>query len=116
MSTDWLAELKAGDTVILSGFGGADTLGKVDRVTATQIVVNTLRFNKDNGSKRGGSSRWAGRIHLVQPTPERVEGIKRREYVNQLIGLSREHLNTLSTDLLLASVAVLCKTRNAAPA
>lgn len=58
-----LDKVKAGDDLVLYCpsqrlDGYAYSLVKVDRVTATQIIVGESRFTKRTGRRRGGSSAW----------------------------------------------------------
>lgn len=72
MQTDWLNDLKVGDTVLVCKRYGT-TPTKVDRITATQIILGELRFKKSTG-KLITSDQWST-IHIQQATPERTQAL-----------------------------------------
>lgn len=61
---EWLEALKPGDEVFVE-----DSLRRVDRLTATQIIIGGSRFSRSTG-RRIGSSGWRSTC-LCEPTPER---------------------------------------------
>lgn len=79
---EWLAGLKPGDTVIVSGgYDRRDRARKVERMTPTQIVVGTSRYDRATGKLRGDSIYFC---RLCQPTPERVAQARTVELVETL--------------------------------
>lgn len=61
----WLSELKPGDAVgKVGGFSNTATESKVDRITATQIVVGGIKYSKKDGRAIGPYSRFS-RPYLV---------------------------------------------------
>lgn len=81
----WLQELKAGDSVVVSGAGWHDVqeIEKVERVTKTQIILaGDQRYRKDDGHKVGGSA-WR-RGWLSQATPELVAQVQADELNRRL--------------------------------
>lgn len=76
--TDWLANLKAGDEVIVRGNRLAgDHLRRIDKITATTIKVGTTYYRKSDGMAKGGST-WA-RTHIAEPSADDVAKIRRRD-------------------------------------
>lgn len=77
----WIDALKAGDTVY---FGDYDSgrLCRVDRVTATQVIIGELRFRRSDG-RRVGADTW-DRIRLLEATPERIAAIRRAALVMRI--------------------------------
>ncbi len=55
-----LENVQVGDTLILNGRGRASDahIVKVDRLTKTQIIINSNRFRKFDGRVVGGGSIW----------------------------------------------------------
>jgi hypothetical protein len=57
-----LTNVKPGDTLLISSSNGWQ-LDKVDRVTATQVVINheryETRYRKDGGRRMGDSGTWS---------------------------------------------------------
>lgn len=85
MSTnDWLQQLKAGDTVAISGrLSPTPTLGMVDRATATQIVLaGNARFVRKDGREHGVDD-WARRV-LLEPTQDVVRAATHARLVAKL--------------------------------
>jgi len=54
--SNWLASLKPGDEVAVGGGHYGYRLRKVDRITATQILVDARRFNRKSGWMCGRSN------------------------------------------------------------
>lgn len=108
MSESWLQNLKAGDSVIVSDgrVYMPDRIVCVTRVTRTQIVVSDIRYNRDTGYERGGST-WGAKF-LVEPTQERLAEIRERHKRQRLItALKNMVYDKVSTDTLMAIVVVL---------
>ena len=95
---EWLKELKAGDEVVIdTRYGGR--LVKVTKVTKTQIVIDTWRFNRDNGRLRGqhgGFDFWS----LRKATPVLRELIERRQLVSGIVAASGQELMRIDLTLL----------------
>jgi len=101
MESNWLNELNAGDTVIVeSEFGHTHKrLEKVDKVTATQIVIGGLRFRKSDGGCMGEDRSWQ-RTQLKEPRPGPVRELCKREIVDgitdpELLLLTLEQLQCI---------------------
>lgn len=45
----WLANIKVGDVVGVSRSPSTPSLNKVDRLTATQIIIGNMRYSKKDG-------------------------------------------------------------------
>lgn len=84
----WLEELKPGDPVIFDNGSRLLRLFKVDRLTKLYIVVGEHRFRKDNG-RRVGDSMW-GYTQIIEPTPERLAAIKRRQLIGYIAGAEKQ--------------------------
>ena len=81
--TPSLSDLKPGDTAILrySTPFIDDRITIVDRVTKTQIIVGTRRFNKSDGRERT-ASRW-DYYRIVPATPDQIAEVERRQQLKQ---------------------------------
>ncbi|HEX5704896.1 MAG TPA: hypothetical protein VFX97_16985 [Pyrinomonadaceae bacterium] len=91
---DWLANLKAGDEVVVrSGSYGA-SLHVVERVTATQIILpRDSRYRRNDGRPVGASNNPWNILRLVEPTPELREKIRKDGLVEQLRRIVWEKIN-----------------------
>ena len=69
---EWLENLKVGDKVIVDNWG--QSIGTVERVTATLVIVGSCRYRKRDGYQLGGSSYSRGLIR--EPTPERLAAVR----------------------------------------
>ena len=75
----WLAELREGDTVIISHRFNTDRAEIVSRVTPTGIIkVGSFAF-KPNGWLRS-SDTW-DYTHLAEPTKDRIESIQTQKLI-----------------------------------
>lgn len=64
----WRDGLKAGDEVLMiNGTMHGPTIEKVERVTATQVLIGPSRYSKRNGNAVGQYSRFSRRW-IRQPT------------------------------------------------
>lgn len=72
---EWADSLKAGDEVYVSG-NVSQSIRKVDRVTATTIIVGGTKFRKDGCSEIGGS-RWHS-ANIYPATDERKNDIREK--------------------------------------
>lgn len=100
----WLAGLQAGTQVAY----GRDTglvVATITRVTGTQIVCGTDRFNRTSGKKLGSSRFHHTWLHPV--TPEIREALERRRL---LFTVSHTRWPDLSSDALRAVVAIITPT------
>jgi hypothetical protein len=102
MESNWLSELKAGDTVIVdSGASYIEgSVENVEKVTATQIVVGRFRYRKTDGRQMGNTSRWK-HPRLLPPNKDKVRNIRRKQLArgivhNDLSELTLEQLETIT--------------------
>lgn len=110
--SEWLSALKPGDEVSISrGYGyRSHEIARVDRMTATQFVVGTERFRRDDGRLVGNGDRYY-MVRLEQVTDRIREEIERKE----LCGLiERGALKKLSLDDL-RTVAGIIKRASVQP-
>lgn len=93
--------IKAGDVVAYwdAYARRPDRLYTVDRVTATQIIIKTLRFRRKDGRAVGESGRW-GRSSIELATPEQIEQIQRADLIDRFHNLRRDKLELLDTKTL----------------
>lgn len=101
---DWLANLAVGDEVIVS-HGGFDSrhpghLKRVERITATQIIIGADRWRKSDGRMIGNGI--YGRS-LLEPTPKRRQALVRYKNLETV----RNARWDKASDELLAQVAAL---------
>ena len=97
---EWLNDLKPGDQVILgsSAHTGVDSIGKVERLTKTQIVIkgSSIRYRRIDG-RRIGASCWY-ESWICQATQEKIaeitEAKKRRTLIGKLNTMRWGDLNT----------------------
>lgn len=93
-----LKDLVAGDDVLVTG-NYHRRIAKVDKVTKTQIVVNSVRFRRDSGWQCGSDS-W-DRKSISVPTEKEISDIKEENFRNTLIYAIRSFdFKRLSTDEL----------------
>lgn len=83
-NNDWLKNLKAGDTVIVSPGASynPDYLSEVTKTTATQIHCGNWKFRKQDGRQMGGNAFYTA--WLEEPTPAAIEAIRLREEISRL--------------------------------
>lgn len=101
MSADneWLQNLKAGDTVVLTD-GESEVVRQVNKVTRTQVVLaGERRMRRSDGRNMGGSvwdSCW------IEPaTTERVCTIReRKEHQRRIVQLRDAKWSTLPAELV----------------
>jgi hypothetical protein len=74
MAADWLEELKPGDKV-LYGSHRDDSIGVVERVTPTQIIVGGTRYNRKTGRRVGPYSGFC-RPRIQRATAERLAEVE----------------------------------------
>lgn len=100
---EFLKNLKAGDTVIVSGgfSGDSKSMKKVTKVTKTQIVIDcgnyVARFRIDTGLRCGDST--YNRSQLLEATPERLEAVRRVSLIRAIERLTK-YLDKLPTETL----------------
>lgn len=104
---DWLLELKPGDEVIVDrGRYDHPSVEKVERLTATQIVVGGRHYQKTTGYQVGYGQSW-NRPFLRRGTPEKVQAIKEQQETFVLREQIRESMKTATLAQLRAVAAVL---------
>ena len=70
-----LADLQAGDEVVWvrKGYGESEyLLVRVERATATMLVVNGTKFRRKDGRQMGGHSILEGHLELRSVTPQEL--------------------------------------------
>ena len=70
-------DLQEGDLVIVIS-NNCKLLTKVDRVTKSQIIINNVRFRRDNGCRCG--DKWCIQ-RIVVPTEMEIEEIRRDKLI-----------------------------------
>jgi Zn-dependent alcohol dehydrogenase len=104
--SEWLANLKPGDEVAIPGRWsvGATSLLRVERLTATQIVVaGGRKFRRDSGRAVGTSDTW--NTPWLQPvTQEVLDAIEHKRLVDWLDSVNRNR-NALTVEALRAMKA-----------
>lgn len=102
--TDWLAQVKVGDTVVIdSGYGIRElTLGVVTSSTPTQIRINTTKYRRADGRMMGDQG-WRS-YYLREPTNDRLYKIRRRVAVERL---QATRWADCSDDVIFAAVKLL---------
>lgn len=99
--SDWLENVKAGDTVILSTGHYNKWIKKVERVTKTQVIIkdSNARYRRSTGDKVG-ARQWEF-SSIKEGTKEAVDKIlndnKRHELIN---GIEDIKLKEVSTSIL----------------
>lgn len=103
---EWLEGLKAGDEVVVShGYHSVGRLEKVERVTATQIVISdSLRFRRDGGRKVGGSESYT-RTAIEEATPEARAEIRREALRNRMSLVKWEKVSLETLEKVAAALA-----------
>lgn len=107
-NTEWLAGLKVGDEVAIPNGFYAPLIRKVSHVTATQVVVGGVRFNRKDGWERGSSRR---RSRISEVTAEIIEERSRYRNIRLISSIagSPRKLELLSTEDLQAIADILRK-------
>lgn len=89
-----LEELQPGDKVI-EGYGNSARVQIIDRVTATQIVIGSTRYNRKHGRRCGKSQGWhSSSIHVANQ--ESLDRCERERLIGSLANMRRDELNHLS--------------------
>lgn len=91
----WLENLKEGDQVVEVTYAGT-LLRKVQRITATQIVLPNAKFNRKTGRVIGGSV--YAHTCIREATPEMVEKARLCGYRTWLVDLKPEKLTLLQLE------------------
>ena len=79
MMTKSLSDLKPGDQVILCDYKKETVT--IDRVTKTQIIIGSFRFNRKHG-RQIGCNYWAG-AWIQIATPELIAEIKTEKQIKK---------------------------------
>lgn len=94
------------DIVVVTG-RYAPILGKVERVTPTQVIVNSQRYNRKTGRLIGGDAWYFGQINLA--TPEDITRLTaeahHRKLVAQLTRVNWKAINTATLEQVVALIA-----------
>lgn len=95
---EWLANLKAGDKVLVSlgnGWGKRIQLDEVERVTKTQVVLksNVRRFRRDDGRQIEKPARFSTRDFIYPATGEALAEYRLLRARESLRSLKVEGLN-----------------------
>jgi hypothetical protein len=106
VTDNWIDSLKVGDEVaVRRGYGHASyELAVVQKVTATQIVLERHRFYKHNGRQVGGSNSY-DQFQIMQPTPEIRESVRRAKLLRMLDGRNWSLFSTDQLERIAAIVA-----------
>lgn len=91
--------LKPGDTVVVvSGYGRKERLGKVERLTKTQIVVKNCayKFKRRNGYAVGTFTfdRW----HIYIPTDEEAKTLRKSIEHKKKLDMLKEQVEKLKPE------------------
>jgi len=107
--SNWLNELKPGQTVIVGPKGAGDfaTLDTVDRITPTQIITHHgMRFRRKNGREVSGDQWWWS--SLEEPTPEAVARVRADLKRRRMLAYLRDvKWSELSSEVLERAVALV---------
>jgi hypothetical protein len=99
-----LEKLQVGDKVFITSAGFKQQLATVDRLTATQIVVENSKYSKGSGKLIGGSGGWYCQyIHPAtdQQIAEYQEERLRKRLINAIVSACEYNkLEQLDTDKL----------------
>lgn len=104
-----LRALIVGDEVMVCYPNSVKTvkkLAKIERVTATQIIIKTERFNRDSGEKIGQASRFH-RPYVRVPTQQDRQEIGELIRKSNAINLFKERIKTLSPHQNHESISLL---------
>lgn len=108
---NWLADLKAGDTVV-EQFGGMYArlrVATVERATATLVIVNGQKYRRADGRKQGATGYHPPR--LCEATAEMVDRVERQKLTGAIRyaveGISHYTPDQLATEQLRAIRAVV---------
>jgi len=101
----WLNELKAGDDVLIRGSRelSAQRIAKVDRTTATQVIVGNARYRRKDGFQMGLENSWYS-VWLA-PVTQEVRDALRCESMAKYI--NRADLSHLRLDQLTAIMKII---------
>ncbi len=105
----WLADLKVGDAVAILSSGGNSYLseGKVERVTATLLVVGCTKYHRKDG--RRVSDRYGPR--LINPESKAAIDLSReqgeRAVVNRIAAMSRHDWSKMPIESLHKVIAII---------
>jgi DNA replicative helicase MCM subunit Mcm2 (Cdc46/Mcm family) len=103
----FLENLKPGDRVVISSGGVSDRkrVGRVERLTKTQIIVDGSRFRKSDGWQPGD---YWNRAWLQEASEETIKEIAARQRRRQIVAkIQKFRWDTLPDDLLQQVVDLL---------
>ena len=102
-----LSQLSAGDEVYVAGeYGNVGTIQRVERITATQIIVGANRYRRTNGYEVGGGVWRSGGIAIL--TDALRAAVRRKKAMEALRALTPiVGKNTISTENIEAAVKLL---------
>lgn len=110
--SEWLESLRPGDEVLCSG--RVDNIVKVERVTASMIVVGGERFSKKTGGLIGyRDGYFCPTLHEL--TNEKREEIERQRLIFKLCQLSFRHFQNVPTAAIRDFVAVMESSKEVQP-
>ena len=94
MGKDWLEKLKVGDRVVVG-----DSLGRVDRLTKTQVHTNRGKFSRRTGRRVGSGGGWHEDM-LCRAAPAEVDRVRRLNLSRTLASVSPTQWRALSLDVM----------------
>lgn len=99
-----LETVKKGDVLLISGhFQSDDKLGKVDRVTKTQVVIGNNKYRISDGRAIGYAGSW-NTPRAIIPKPEHIEAVSIRIEKKQLIdALKSDYITAAQVKAMMAA-------------
>lgn len=97
MQTD-LSNVKAGDWVVVSRGIAGNEVKKVERTTATQVIVGGLKYTRFGGALIGGGK--FNRSRLFVPSAEYLEQQTRAYYWKRIQSATPDFFQSVSTEKL----------------
>jgi hypothetical protein len=107
--SNWLANLKPGDEVVLAAGNYNDRVATVERLTETCIVLDSGEIFSRVIPDRPADCSFYG-VSLRQATEERVRSIQRRQLIHVIAYAKSEQFDTLSNEELEAFVRTMKST------
>lgn len=108
MNKKQISDLKLGDAVVVDTESRIQpyVIGRVEKITATQITVNGVRYNKRTGIRIGDSDSWGRRQRLAETWPTGLMTIEEANKTNEEIKTKWE-IQTLAVKIKDASLGHL---------